>query len=70
VCAGDFGGGLLAAVQCCRLLFMSYFVPVVSALWWFLVLAVVLVEWMVLWQRFWLWLAAPMTVLVVVVSSL
>jgi hypothetical protein len=31
---------------------------------------VVLVEWMVLRQRFWLWLAAPMTVLVVVVSSL
>jgi hypothetical protein len=59
VCAGDFGGGLLAAAQCCRLLFMSDFVSVVSALRWFLVFAVVLVEWMVLRQRFWLWLAAP-----------
>lgn len=56
--------------QGCGLLFMSDFVLVVSALWWFLVLAVVLVEWMMLRQRFWLWLAAPMTVMVVVVSSL
>jgi hypothetical protein len=54
-------------VGCCL---YSDFVSVVLALRWFLVLAVVLVEWVVLRYQFWLWLATPATIFVVVVSSL